>query len=88
MLPGRPTGDGGNDYLKPTTQAKCGSGFGLNRVVVGAGNPQARVMFIGEASRRDIELLGEPFVGKVGELLWYDSKSDGTQARRCLPRTW
>ena len=26
-------------------------------------------MFIGEASRRDIELLGEPFVGKVGELL-------------------
>ena len=40
-----------------------------NRMVVGAGSSNARVMFIGEASRRDVELLGQPFVGKAGELL-------------------
>ncbi len=40
-----------------------------NRMVVGAGNSKARLMLIGEASRRDVELLGEPFVGKAGELL-------------------
>ena len=40
-----------------------------NRMVVGAGHGDARVLFVGEASRRDVELLGQPFVGKVGDLL-------------------
>ena len=38
-------------------------------VVFGAGNPQADLMFIGEAPGRDEDLQGEPFVGRAGQLL-------------------
>ncbi len=37
--------------------------------VFGAGNPQADVVFIGEAPGRDEDLQGEPFVGASGQLL-------------------
>jgi DNA polymerase len=40
-----------------------------SNLVLGAGNPNARLMFVGEAPRRDVELLGEPFAGNGGELL-------------------
>ena len=40
-----------------------------SNLVLGAGNPNARLMFVGEAPRRDVELLGQPFVGQSGELL-------------------
>jgi DNA polymerase len=33
------------------------------------GNPQARVMFIGQAPGRDEDLAGKPFVGRSGQLL-------------------
>ena len=33
------------------------------------GNPQARVMFIGEAPGRDEDIQGKPFVGRSGQLL-------------------
>ena len=33
------------------------------------GNPQARLMFIGEAPGRDEDLEGAPFVGRAGQLL-------------------
>ena len=46
-----------------------GLDLGQSRMVVGAGNPKARLLFVGEASRRDVELLGQPFVGKAGDLL-------------------
>lgn len=38
-------------------------------VVVGSGNPEAELMFIGEAPGRDEDLAGEPFVGRAGQLL-------------------
>lgn len=38
-------------------------------VVFGVGNPQARLMFIGEGPGRDEDLQGEPFVGRAGKLL-------------------
>jgi uracil-DNA glycosylase len=38
-------------------------------VVFGTGNPQAELMFIGEAPGRDEDLAGEPFVGRAGKLL-------------------
>lgn len=38
-------------------------------VVVGSGNPDADLMFIGEAPGRDEDLAGEPFVGRAGQLL-------------------
>ncbi len=39
------------------------------QTVFGVGNPQARVMFIGEAPGADEDAQGEPFVGKAGQLL-------------------
>lgn len=38
-------------------------------VVFGVGTPDARLMLIGEAPGADEDVLGEPFVGKAGELL-------------------
>lgn len=39
------------------------------RLVFADGNPQARVMFVGEAPGRDEDLSGLPFVGRSGKLL-------------------
>lgn len=39
------------------------------QTVFGVGDPQARVMFIGEAPGADEDAKGEPFVGKAGQLL-------------------
>jgi len=39
------------------------------RLVFADGNPQARVMFIGEAPGRDEDIAGLPFVGRSGKLL-------------------
>jgi len=39
------------------------------QVVFGVGNPDADLMFIGEAPGRDEDLQGEPFVGRAGQLL-------------------
>jgi uracil-DNA glycosylase family 4 len=42
---------------------------GRTHVVFGVGNPQAELMFAGEAPGRDEDLQGEPFVGRAGQLL-------------------
>jgi uracil-DNA glycosylase family 4 len=39
------------------------------QVVFGVGNPEAELMFVGEAPGADEDLQGEPFVGKAGQLL-------------------
>ncbi|HYR59309.1 MAG TPA: uracil-DNA glycosylase [Chthoniobacteraceae bacterium] len=39
------------------------------QVVFGVGNPDAELMFVGEAPGEDEDLQGEPFVGKAGQLL-------------------
>lgn len=39
------------------------------QTVFGVGNPNARVMFIGEAPGADEDATGEPFVGRAGQLL-------------------
>jgi uracil-DNA glycosylase family 4 len=39
------------------------------QLVFAAGNPQARVMFVGEAPGRDEDISGTPFVGRSGQLL-------------------
>ena len=38
-------------------------------VVFGVGNPNAQIMFVGEAPGRDEDAQGEPFVGRSGKLL-------------------
>jgi uracil-DNA glycosylase len=39
------------------------------QVVFGVGNPEAELMFIGEAPGADEDARGEPFVGRAGQLL-------------------
>ncbi len=39
------------------------------QVVFGVGNPDADLMFVGEAPGADEDAAGEPFVGKAGQLL-------------------
>jgi len=40
-----------------------------NKIVFGVGNPNARVMFIGEGPGKNEDLQGEPFVGAAGHNL-------------------
>jgi uracil-DNA glycosylase len=39
------------------------------QTVFGVGDPQAKIMFVGEAPGADEDRLGEPFVGRAGQLL-------------------
>ena len=41
----------------------------INKIVVSRGNPQAKLMIIGEAPGAKEEEIGEPFVGRSGKLL-------------------
>lgn len=43
--------------------------LGRKQVVFGVGNPDADLMFVGEAPGADEDLQGEPFVGRAGQLL-------------------
>ena len=55
------------DEVLPCTA--CALSEGRTNTVFGAGNPDADVLFIGEAPGRDEDLQGEPFVGRSGQLL-------------------
>lgn len=49
---------------------QCPLGFlGRKNVVFGDGNPDADLLFIGEAPGKDEDLQGKPFVGRSGQLL-------------------
>jgi uracil-DNA glycosylase len=43
--------------------------LGRTQVVFGVGNPEADLMFVGEAPGRDEDQQGFPFVGRAGQLL-------------------
>ncbi len=43
--------------------------LGRRQIVFGVGNPDADLMFIGEAPGEDEDRQGEPFVGRAGQLL-------------------
>jgi uracil-DNA glycosylase len=45
------------------------SGLGRTQVVFGVGNPNAELMFVGEAPGADEDEQGVPFVGRAGQLL-------------------
>jgi uracil-DNA glycosylase len=56
-------------HIGPTcTRCKLG-GLGRRQVVFGVGNPDADLMFVGEAPGADEDAQGEPFVGRAGQLL-------------------
>ncbi|MBU0984565.1 MAG: uracil-DNA glycosylase [candidate division Zixibacteria bacterium] len=47
----------------------CPLGKTRNKFVYGVGNSNADIMFVGEAPGADEDRLGEPFVGRAGQLL-------------------
>ena len=56
-------------YFEIRDCTKCALGATRTHFVFGAGNPEADLMFIGEAPGRDEDLQGIPFVGRAGQLL-------------------
>jgi DNA polymerase len=54
---------------KINTCSKCRLHQGRTKFVFGAGNPNADLMFIGEAPGKNEDETGLPFVGRAGELL-------------------
>ena len=59
------------DDLRACLEAFDGCNLKLTakKLVFSDGNPQARLMFVGEAPGRDEDLQGKPFVGRSGQLL-------------------
>ena len=55
------------EQLGPCTRCKLHSG--RTTLVFGVGNPDADLMFVGEAPGRDEDREGIPFVGRAGQLL-------------------
>jgi len=56
------------DEIGDCTRCKL-HGLGRSQVVFGVGNPEADLMFVGEAPGHDEDLQGIPFVGRAGQLL-------------------
>jgi len=48
---------------------RCRLCEGRNKIVFGAGNPQAKLVFVGEAPGQEEDIQGLPFVGRAGQLL-------------------
>jgi DNA polymerase len=60
------------EVLQPivATCTRCGElASTRTQTVFGVGNPKARLCFLGEAPGADEDRLGEPFVGRAGQLL-------------------
>lgn len=58
---------------------RCRLCEGRNTIVFGSGNPNARLVFVGEGPGADEDAQGLPFVGRAGQLL--TQMIDGTSAR-------
>ena len=56
------------DDLGDCTRCKLHA-LGRRQIVFGVGNPNADLMFVGEAPGADEDIQGEPFVGRAGQLL-------------------
>jgi len=49
--------------------SQCKLRAGCQHVVFGEGNPEAKIMLIGEGPGQEEDRLGRPFVGRAGQLL-------------------
>ena len=47
----------------------CRLSRGRQQIVFGTGNPDARILFVGEGPGKDEDESGKPFVGQAGQLL-------------------
>lgn len=63
------------DEIGDCTRCKLHSG--RTNLVFGVGNPEARLMFVGEGPGADEDEQGEPFVGRAGQLLTQVIKAMG-----------
>jgi DNA polymerase len=68
---GTALGAGGLFELAQTVSVctRCALHQSRTQTVFGVGNPNAKLMFIGEAPGADEDAKGEPFVGRAGQLL-------------------
>jgi DNA polymerase len=48
---------------------RCRLSHGRKHIVFGEGNPQAKLMFVGEGPGREEDIQGRPFVGDAGKVL-------------------
>ncbi|MDH7480018.1 MAG: uracil-DNA glycosylase [Syntrophomonadaceae bacterium] len=48
---------------------ECGLAAGRTKVVFGEGNPQAKILLVGEGPGKTEDQTGRPFVGQAGQLL-------------------
>jgi DNA polymerase len=48
---------------------RCKLSKGRNKIVFGAGNPKAKLMFVGEGPGEEEDKQGLPFIGRAGQLL-------------------
>lgn len=62
---------------------RCRLGRTRQRIVFGSGNPEARLVFVGEGPGADEDEQGLPFVGRAGQLL--TQMIDNTAAKEGLP---
>ena len=58
---------------------RCKLCKGRTNLVFGVGNPDSRLMFVGEGPGADEDLEGEPFVGRAGKLLTQIIKAMGLE---------
>jgi DNA polymerase len=68
---GRPTGPRGLALVREELGdcQRCKLAPSRTNLVFGVGNPNAHLVFVGEAPGADEDAQGEPFVGKAGQLL-------------------
>lgn len=69
-----PTGKSNKELLEELRSnigdcQRCKLGKTRTKLVFGVGNPDARIVFVGEGPGRDEDIQGEPFVGRAGQLL-------------------
>ncbi len=72
--PARAAGVSGADALRVIREdlgecTRCKLSDGRSNIVYGVGNPEASLVFVGEAPGADEDRTGEPFVGAAGQLL-------------------
>jgi uracil-DNA glycosylase len=65
---------------------RCELKRGAKSLVFADGNPQARVLVLGEAPGRDEDIEGRPFVGRAGQLLDRMFAAIGLRAARTMRR--
>jgi len=62
---------------------RCRLHEGRNKLVFGTGNPQSKLVFVGEGPGADEDEQGEPFVGRAGQLL--TQMIEGTARKEGIP---